>query len=190
MFKYNPLLCSFCLQLIFFSEKPFYGNYSTLDSHTNTVISHTFAYSSRWRRKVYYPDDCNFIEQDYMKSGHDTYMGYPYRYSSCIPNQWKICCKNSGDPRRTIAVEKNGTKTFFPSPRDLFFPYKNGGRRRWQKRKKEAKTVMQTLRSHTLSMFIFSKMPCKYPQYNVSSVEFSQGGFKTIIQASSAILKT
>ena len=30
---------------------PFYGNYSTLDSHTNTVISHTFAYSSRWCRK-------------------------------------------------------------------------------------------------------------------------------------------
>ena len=25
--------------------------YSTLDSHTNTVISHTFAYSSRWLRK-------------------------------------------------------------------------------------------------------------------------------------------
>ena len=47
----NPLLCSFSLQLIFFSEQPFYGNYSTLHSHTNTVISHTFAYSSRWRRK-------------------------------------------------------------------------------------------------------------------------------------------
>ena len=27
------------------------GNYSTLVSHTNTVISHAFAYSSRWRRK-------------------------------------------------------------------------------------------------------------------------------------------
>ena len=32
-------------------KQPFYGNYSTLDSHTNTVISHGFAYSSRWRRK-------------------------------------------------------------------------------------------------------------------------------------------
>ena len=31
------MLCSFSLQLIFFSEQPFYGNYSTLDSHTNTV---------------------------------------------------------------------------------------------------------------------------------------------------------
>ena len=27
-----------------------FWNY-TLDSHTNTVISHAFAYSSRWRRK-------------------------------------------------------------------------------------------------------------------------------------------
>ena len=35
----------------FFSEQSFYGNYSTLDSHTNIVISHAFAYSSRWRRK-------------------------------------------------------------------------------------------------------------------------------------------
>ena len=30
----------------FFSEQPFDGNYSTLDSPTNTVISHAFAYSS------------------------------------------------------------------------------------------------------------------------------------------------
>ena len=28
----------------FFPEQAFYGNYSTLDSHTNTVISHAFAY--------------------------------------------------------------------------------------------------------------------------------------------------
>ena len=27
----------------FFSEQPFYGNHSTLDSHTNTVVSHAFA---------------------------------------------------------------------------------------------------------------------------------------------------
>ena len=32
-----------------------------------------------------------------------------------------------------------------------------------------------------LSMFIFFKMQGKYPQYNVASVEFSQGGFKTIL---------
>ena len=47
------MLCSFSLQFIFFSEQPFYGNYSTSDSHTNTVISHAFAYSSRWRRKLW-----------------------------------------------------------------------------------------------------------------------------------------
>ena len=29
----------------FFSEHRFYGNYSTLDSHTNTVISHAFTYT-------------------------------------------------------------------------------------------------------------------------------------------------
>ena len=51
IFKYNPLFCSFSLQVIFFSEQPFYGNYSTIDSHINSVISNTFAYSLRWRRK-------------------------------------------------------------------------------------------------------------------------------------------
>ena len=39
----------FSLKFIFFSEQSFYRNYSTLDSHTNTVLSHAFAYSSRWR---------------------------------------------------------------------------------------------------------------------------------------------
>ena len=37
-------LWSFSLQIIFFSEQLFYGNYSKLDSHTNTVISHAFAF--------------------------------------------------------------------------------------------------------------------------------------------------
>jgi len=37
--------------IIFFSEQPFYGNYSTLDSHANTVISHALANSSRWLPK-------------------------------------------------------------------------------------------------------------------------------------------
>ena len=47
----NLLLCSFSLQLIFFSEQPFHGKLFDIDSHTNTVISKMFAYSSRWRRK-------------------------------------------------------------------------------------------------------------------------------------------
>ena len=41
----------------FFSELPFYGNHSTLDSHANTVISHAVAYSQDGFRnldKVYY----------------------------------------------------------------------------------------------------------------------------------------
>ena len=49
----STILCFVALvyESFFFSEQPFYGNYSTLNSHTHTVISHTFAYSSRWRRK-------------------------------------------------------------------------------------------------------------------------------------------
>ena len=61
---YVPLpliLCFVALVLIFFSEQPFYGNYSTLDSHTNTVISHTFAYSSRWRRKPWQGLSIRFV---------------------------------------------------------------------------------------------------------------------------------
>ena len=45
----------------FFSEQPFYGNYATLDFHTNTVISHAFAVTLPTRQdgvenrdKVYY----------------------------------------------------------------------------------------------------------------------------------------
>ena len=54
----HPLFCSFSLQFIFSSEQPFYVNYSTLDSHTNTVISHSFAFSRQDgvenRDKVYW----------------------------------------------------------------------------------------------------------------------------------------
>ena len=35
----------------FFSEQPFYGNFWTLDSHTNTAMSHAVAYSSKWLPK-------------------------------------------------------------------------------------------------------------------------------------------
>ena len=36
--KNSKIPLNFSLQIIFFSEQPFYGNYSTLDSHTNIVI--------------------------------------------------------------------------------------------------------------------------------------------------------
>ena len=47
----------------FFSEQPFYGNYLTLDSHANTVISHAFAYSSRWCRKPWQGWSIGFASQ-------------------------------------------------------------------------------------------------------------------------------
>jgi len=54
---FRTILCFVALvyNWYFFQNQPFYGNYSTLDSHsdTNTVISHTFAFSSRWRRKLW-----------------------------------------------------------------------------------------------------------------------------------------
>ena len=34
----------------YFFRRAIFGNYSTLDSYTNTAISHTFAYLSRWCR--------------------------------------------------------------------------------------------------------------------------------------------
>ena len=37
--------------MFFLNRQPFCGNYLTLDSHTNTAISHAIAYSSRWLPK-------------------------------------------------------------------------------------------------------------------------------------------
>ena len=45
--KSEALVYNSCL----FSKRRFYGNYSTLDFHTNTAISHAFACSLRWCRK-------------------------------------------------------------------------------------------------------------------------------------------
>ena len=50
-----------------FSEHPFYGNYSTLDSHTNTVISHAFAYLSRWHRKSWQGLLYNIVCIDFLE---------------------------------------------------------------------------------------------------------------------------
>ena len=47
-----PLLCSFSLQVIFFSEQPFLWKlFDIRFSYTDTVLSHAFAYSSSCRRK-------------------------------------------------------------------------------------------------------------------------------------------
>ena len=50
---FSKILCFLAsvYNFFFFYKKPLCGNYSTLDSHTNTVVSHAFAYSSRWRQK-------------------------------------------------------------------------------------------------------------------------------------------
>ena len=44
------------MQFKFSAKQPFYGNFTTLDSHTNAVIFQAFAYLSRWRDrdKVYF----------------------------------------------------------------------------------------------------------------------------------------
>ena len=78
----NLLHCSFSLQLIFFSEQPFYGNYPTLDSHTNTVISHAFAYSSRWRRKPW---------QGLFISLFKGRQGRKFEKISFISQEMKVC---------------------------------------------------------------------------------------------------
>ena len=54
----------------FFSEQPFFGNYSTLDSHTNTVISRAVAHLSRWLPKPcqgLYPLDGALMEKKPLK---------------------------------------------------------------------------------------------------------------------------
>ena len=42
-------MLKFLRRLALDSKQSFYCNYSTLDSHTDTVICHAFAYSSRCR---------------------------------------------------------------------------------------------------------------------------------------------
>ena len=49
--NFYSIICTSVSKAIFFSEQPFYRNYLTLDSHTNTVNSHVVAYSSRWLPK-------------------------------------------------------------------------------------------------------------------------------------------
>ena len=57
----------------FFQNSRFYGNYSTSDSHTDTVLSHAFAYSSiSWRRKpsrgLWSVKSCRFKSQPISRS--------------------------------------------------------------------------------------------------------------------------
>ena len=87
------MLCSFSLQLIFCSEQPFYGNYSTLDSHTNTVISQAFAYWSRWRRKPWQ----GLLSETFFFMIILT-LCYRENYEGEIDNKWQILCALQGFP--------------------------------------------------------------------------------------------
>ena len=88
----------------FFSEQPFYGNYSTLDSHTNTVISHTFAYSSRWLRKPWH---------GLLAPGKISERNMEYYYAHNI-NRWQFL----GVLQNAPATKAGGSlKTHF------FFPF-------------------------------------------------------------------
>ena len=58
---FSTILCFVALQqFLFFSVKPFCGNYSTSDSRANTVISHMFAYSSRTVTRSIQKQDASF----------------------------------------------------------------------------------------------------------------------------------
>ena len=124
MFKYNPLLCSFSLQLIFFSEQPFYGNYSTLDSHTNTVISHTFAYSSRWRRKPW--QGLSHFEKDLLK------CIFTVQFILGWKQEWAFYWIPQLPPNHLVSVIHHSTICCFADPRSpkkvvLAHKWKSGG---------------------------------------------------------------
>ena len=69
--SFSTILCFVALvyKSYFFSEQPFDGNYSALDFHINTVISHTFAYSSKMASKtvknVYCKSVSTFVKFDH-----------------------------------------------------------------------------------------------------------------------------
>ena len=123
-FQDNPLLCSFSLQLIFCSEQPFYGNYSTLDSHTNTVISP----GVENRDKVYYqpiprgPCSRFFLTYRLYMSTVSTFLSIRASYQRLPPRNFAFWerhltvyhniknfgqCKRTNDIIRKKLIKKN-----------------------------------------------------------------------------------
>ena len=79
----------------FFSEQPFYGNYSKLDSHKNTVISRV----SRWRQKPWqglFP----IIRYIFPRAW------YFYIYIWQLANKAKYYMKNSADRGGCLSCTK------------------------------------------------------------------------------------
>ena len=107
------MLCSFSLQLIFFSEQPFYGKYSTLHSHTNTVISHKFAYSSRWRRKPWQGRLIFTWKRSFwMRLKSNAFLNYITRYDAMnkSTNPWpEVLCKYEVRNFKVLKIERNTT---------------------------------------------------------------------------------
>ena len=131
------------LQLIFFSEQPFNRNYSTVDSHTNTVISHAVTYSSRWRRKPWqdllsccflfsksnsYPSFCKSI----LLIGlcHDLRIScnswFYFLFDMICMSLDMICISKRGiNFHPSISIKSNGiTSHYSEQPRSVTLSYK------------------------------------------------------------------
>ena len=108
-FQENPYEWSFSLHIIIFSEQPFYGNYSTLDSHTITVISYAFAYSSRWRRKQW---QGLIVEESTVRIYRCINRCISFRFTSAIKfpgvhvSYQTKSNKISNEPNRTLCNER------------------------------------------------------------------------------------
>ena len=116
---------------ILFSEQPFYGNYWTLDSHRNTVISHTFAYSSRWRRKLWqslllsegFTSYMLKIKDQSSKRGLDSKRltkKPPYLFTFLPFRRLRICALISAFSSEKFTGNRSKTKTFLGKPEPLF----------------------------------------------------------------------
>ena len=117
---------------ILFSEQPFYGNYWTFDSHTNTVISHTFAYSSRWRRKLWqglllsegFTSYMLKIKDQSSKMGLDskrlTNKKPPYLFTFLPFRRLRICALISVFSSEKFTGNRSKTKKHFLENQPLF----------------------------------------------------------------------
>ena len=123
MFKYNPLFSSFSLQVIFFSEQTFYGNYSTLGSHTNTIISHTLAYSSRWRRKPW-QGLFKFPSLPFRSVSSSCFGSLDIRspgvFTETFLDHYHLdICKSNAKTHKIISINRFGITCFYFSSRNI-----------------------------------------------------------------------
>ena len=131
------MLCSFSLQFIFFFRKAVMRKlYSTLDSHTNTVISYAFAYSSRWRRK---PSQGLFLrgqnafcgllsnnkESKQLKHSRQSLQGYLFLHS-ILRNPYVTCLSLHQISRRVSCSESSAGQMYHGHVRvEIFLAFVN-----------------------------------------------------------------